>query len=239
MSAAQIEVVEARSFPSAVADEIVAVIEETLAERETCVVALSGGETPASVNRLLSLAPRVEAIEWSRVCLVLGDERWVSVDDPQSNAKMVHDTLLGALTHKPTFISVDTTLKNAQLAAEDYDRRVRAVLGEEGKLDLVLLGMGDDGHIASLFPNSPQANRGGPNVVVARNPVGQERISLSVDLLFSARKVVFLVKGAGKAAMVKRVIKGDQDPHSLPARFYTLAEGRVTWILDTSAAAQL
>ena len=239
MTTAQIEVVEARAFPSTVADEIVAVIEETLAEREKCFVALSGGETPASVNRLLSLAPRVEAIEWPRVCLLLGDERFVPLDDPQSNAKMVHDTLLGSLSHKPTFISVDTTLANVRLAAEDYDRRIRTVLGVDGKLDLVLLGMGNDGHIASLFPDSPQVQRGGPNVVATHNPLGQERISLSIDMLFSARKIVFLVKGGAKAAMLKRVIRGDEDPRSLPARYYTLAQERVTWILDTSAAAQL
>ena len=239
MTGAQIEVVEARAFPSTVADEIVAVIEETLAERDVCVVALAGGETPASVNRLLALAPRVEAIEWSRVRLVLGDERWVAADDPQSNAKMVHDTLLGSLTHRPVFVSVNTSLSSAQLAAADYERRLAELLGSDGKLDLVLLGMGSDGHVASLFPGSPQVRRGGPTVVATLNPAGQERITLSVDTLFSARKIVFLVKGEGKAAMVKRVIKGDQDPLTLPARFYTLAEDRVTWIFDTSAAAQL
>ena len=239
MTRAQIEVVEARAFPSTVADEIVAVIEETLAEKEFCVVALSGGETPATVNRLLALAPRVEAIDWLRVRLVLGDERWVAADDPQSNAKMVQDTLLGSLTTKPVFVPVDTSLASAQLAAADYERRIKQLLGDQGKLDLVLLGMGSDGHIASLFPGSPEVRRGGATVVATRNPAGQERISLSVDTLFSASKIVFLVKGAGKAAMLKRVIMGDQDPQTLPARYYTIGEGRVTWILDTSAAAQL
>lgn len=239
MSHVEVEVVEARAFASTVADEIVAVIEETLADRDRCFIALSGGETPASVNRLLALAPRVESIDWDRVTLILGDERWVPVNDPQSNAKMVQDTLLSSLSHKPIFIHVNTSLASPELGAKDYESKIKAALGEGGVLDLVLLGMGEDGHIASLFPNCEKVKRGGASVITTKSPNGQQRISLSIDTLFSARKIVFLVKGEGKASMIKQVMHGKSDPQTLPARFYTIAQERVTWILDTSAASQL
>lgn len=262
-----IEVVEPKLYDAVVADEICAIVNEAVSDRGVCSVVLAGGSTPGSVYRLLSRPPRVDDLPWSKMRLILGDERWVPLEDNQSNARMVHDTLLAPLGGKaPELCRVDTSLKAPQVGAQAYEQAIRKVEGIEVKrsdgsdmlvFDLVLLGMGEDGHTASLFPGEPLLSalasvqaleceelRGRVCVAVshpegASSGVVAERISLTPAALFSARRVLFLVRGEGKAEMLKLVVEGDAAIDVLPSRLYTRALGRVTWFVDSPAAAML
>jgi 6-phosphogluconolactonase len=179
---------------------------------------LTGGTTPRQMYGMLAGME----VEWGRVSLLFGDERCVPPDDPESNYRMVKETLLsrvdaGALLRMPGELG-------AEEAAAIYD----AMVGRMQPLDLVLLGIGEDGHCASLFPRHPALNASGWAVAVHDAPKPPpDRVSLTLDCLRNARRVIFMVTGAGKADAFRKAQAGD-----VPAGMIPHAE----WIVDQEAA---
>ncbi|AHE99140.1 6-phosphogluconolactonase [Thioalkalivibrio paradoxus ARh 1] len=206
-------------------------------------MALAGGNTPRRLYRLLAGPPYALSIPWDRVRLFLGDERWVPVDHPDSNARMVREALLAGLLEAPAFFPMPTDAEDPEQAARRYHEcLVREVPSDAGngvpRLDLVLLGMGDDGHTASLFPGTPVLDASEPVAAVFVPRLDSWRLSLTLPLLNAARHVLFLVTGADKAATLARVL-GDGPRRTLPASLVRPADGELEWHVDREAAALL
>lgn len=245
-----IEIVEARLHAPTVADEIVASISDTLAEKDRCSLVLSGGSTPAAIYRNLSRPPRVAEIEWDKIALYWGDERWVAKDNNLSNYHMVDETLLHNLSDPlPQCFSVDTSLESAEAGALDYERVISAeegvAAGEYPKFDIVLLGVGEDGHFASVFPHSSHLAadpfaQPAPICFAAENPDdGTRRVSLSPAAILSAQRIFVLVKGSGKSEIVRKVLEGGEFTPDIPASILHFARGRLRWFIDSEAAQKL
>lgn len=236
-----VEVIEPVLFAGVVADEIVASIGEAIAERGSCSVALAGGSTPGAIYRCLAKPPRVSEVDWPKVNLFLGDERWVPQDDTQSNFKMTHETLVGQILGAgPKVHPIDTSCESPQAGAAAYAKTITGVLGEKPVFDLVILGIGEDGHTASIFPRSPVIAMSGDLCVAVQHPEDKRfRVTLTPDLLFGARRTIFIVKGEGKADIVRRVIEGSESVEALPAKLYQRSAERVTFFLDSGAALRL
>jgi 6-phosphogluconolactonase len=239
---AKIEVIEAKNFAGEVADELVSLIGEAILERGICRIALSGGTTPGGVYRSLGHPPRVGDVAWDKLVLAWGDERYVSHDDPQSNFNMVKGNMLSGLVSKPRLLPIPTHFPTAEEAAIDYQALLKDEFGgEEPIFDIVLLGLGDDGHTASLFPNSSLVTEISERLVAATtNPKdGTTRITMMPKLLMRGRRIMFLVSGQSKADIVYKVYKGIGTVEQHPANLFKDVAGKVTWYLDSGAAKRL
>ncbi len=191
---------------------------------------LAGGGTP----RTTYLRLRDEAVPWEDVDVWLGDERWVPPDHPDSNLRMAREALLD---HVPaTAHPVRWDLGDPEAAAADYAATLDRIMPEGGP-DVVLLGIGDDGHTASLFPGDAALEETERSYVATWVAAKEAwRLTATVPLLTSARRVMFLVTGSGKAEAVAAILR---DAEPLPARRVAEAAEDVTWFLDAAAAAQL
>jgi 6-phosphogluconolactonase len=203
-------------------------------------LALSGGNTPRLLYEELASPEYHERIEWRRVELFWGDERFVPHTDPRSNYRMVRETLLA---HSPVLIDhihPIVTEGDPETAAERYEALLKSIHGAElsaaGRplFDLVLLGVGEDGHTASLFPGSVALDEE-VHWVVAVNGRDEPRITLTYPAIASSGTVMFLVSGKEKAGIVRRVREGDR---SLPAA-RVQSQGHIVWFLDEGAASRL
>jgi 6-phosphogluconolactonase len=240
-----IEIVDSRSFGAALADEIVMLIQDSIDEHGTCCIALAGGSTPSSTYRLLGRPPHAQEIDWSKVHLFWGDERWVKQDDTQSNYRMTRETLIDHVSIPAENVhAVNTLADSPEEAANEYAATIQSVARtDEAGLsifDLVLLGIGDDGHTASLFPGSPALSVGEKEICVATTrPDGAVRITLTPAVLKAAKNVVFMVSGESKAEVIQTVLEGPQDIEQFPATLFRSMTGRVAWFVDTAAAKRL
>ncbi len=200
-------------------------------------VALSGGSTP---KRAYALAAERRS-DWRGVTFWLGDERHVAPTDPDANARMVREELLTRIPQEtlPAFEPVDTTC-DLEGAAADYGRRLRDALGEDGSLDLALMGLGPDAHTASLFPGKPAVQERRHRAVGVPE-AGMEpyvaRITLTLPVFNAARQVVFLVAGEDKAEAMERAF-GDPPDETSPAALVRPADGPLI-LCDKAAAARL
>lgn len=203
-------------------------------------VALSGGETPRRAYELLSSEPYRTRFPWESVHFYQVDERWVSPEDPRSNRRMVAEALLGrAPVPGRNFHHVDTSLPRPEDGARRYEEALRAMFpdpaGGVPRFDAVLLGIGKDGHTASLFPGAPDPPGGGGAWVAA--VVGGDppvpRVTLTLPVLCAAAQVIFLVSGREKAHALAGVLSGDL---SLPASRVSPSRGKVTFLADEPAA---
>jgi 6-phosphogluconolactonase len=208
-------------------------------------VALSGGSTPKRMYELLALEPYRDRIDWNFVHFFWGDERFVPFTNPASNYHMTEVALLNALgLQNGNVHRVHTELESAEAAALAYEREIVSFFspppGQVPKFDLVLLGLGTNGHTLSLFPHSKSLSENS-RVVVAEyiEEVKQSRITLTAPVANAARDVLFVVTGAEKASVVREVLFGPQDPERLPAQLIHTSPGTTTWLLDSAAAAQL
>lgn len=240
----RIEVFEPKHFAGGVADELAVSIAEVIEERGECAIALSGGSTPGVVYRSLALPPRVEEISWEQIKFFLGDERWVPSDDSRSNFKMVQETLLSNLRkNKPKLFPVDTKLASCKASADAYGSLILKEVPLNNGIpvfDIMILGIGEDGHTASLFPGTPAVDDTSTVCVSVTHPSdGTERISLSRQVILAAHKILFLCKGIGKADIVQRVIEGSDLPNIYPSRIFAEESQKVTWFLDSEAASKL
>lgn len=221
----------------AVAEAIASRVAEALSRQESFSLALSGGNTPRALYRLLAEEYRLR-IDWHRVHFFWGDERYVPHDHPASNFRMARETLIDPLNLPPENIHpMPTDVANPDEAAHLYERQLRAFFGETPRLDLILLGMGADGHTASLFPGTSALQERTRWVTVGEAPVEPRvRLTLTLPVLNAAKAVYFLVTGADKAETVRRILV-QQEP--LPAALVSPTEGELLWWLDRDAASSI
>ncbi len=223
----------------AAAEEFTRIGRKSIADHGRFTVALSGGSTPKNLYSLLA-AQNVD-FDWSRTFLFFGDERHVPPDDPDSNYRMVKESLLGNIKiPAENVFRVKAENPDAAAIADDYEQEVRRFFalgtGEFPRFDLILLGMGPDGHTASLFPGSEGLNE--RSKLVIANWVEEfktHRISFTFPVLNSAAEVMFLAGGPDKAGMVQRVLEGTNTP-PYPSQQVQPANGTLLWMLDEAAA---
>lgn len=218
-----------------------AAAEKTVAARGRFTVALSGGATPVALYRLLAGEPYRTHLPWTEIHLFWADERCVPPEDPNSNYRLLAETLLASAPVPPQNIHRIRGEWEPERAANDYEQRLRAFFGDGSpRLDLVLLGLGTDGHTASLFPEAAtltETTRLALPVGAAYKDRPAWRVTLTLPLLNAARGILFLVSGADKARIVHKVLE-DMDAR-LPAQYIRPTEGEVTWLLDAASAALL
>ena len=227
---------DSESLARRAAETIAAQISLVLDQRDRCQIALSGGSTPAKAYTLLGQ----ERLPWDRVDVFLGDERWVAADDPSSNARMLRNTLFAAGPGaSATFHAVPTVeLPDADASAAAFAEVLsRVCSGEPPVFDVMLLGLGDDGHTASLFPGTDAPGVRDRWATVGRGK-GLDRITLTAPVLSAAREVMFLVGGAGKNQALRRLLDPNESPERTPARLVQPAND-VLILADQDAAAGL
>jgi 6-phosphogluconolactonase len=230
-----------QALAEAAARHVVECAHTAIRERGRFAIALSGGSTPRDLHLRLASPPLVDQVDWTRVHVFFGDERCVPPTDSRSNFLMADETLLSKVSIPDDQIHRMRGELPPEEAATDYERQLGEFFGAEPpRLDLILLGMGDNGHTASLFPGLG-AVREQQRWVVAEDvaEVGMWRITLTPVVLNLAREDLFLVAGAGKASMLSRVLQGPYVPSELPAQVVRPALGEVFWLVDTAAAAEL
>lgn len=205
-------------------------------------VALAGGSTPKRVYELLAGGESFAGIDWPRCHIFFGDERCVPPDDARSNYRMANAALLSRVPVSAENVHRVRGEGDAVAGARAYEDELREFFGPAGSpdFDLVLLGMGEDGHTASLFPHSAALEE--RTAWVAANWVEglkEFRITLTAPAINSAREILFMVSGSAKAEALSEVINGERDPRRLPAQLIHPPTGRLHWFVDEAAAAKL
>jgi 6-phosphogluconolactonase len=234
------------SSPEALAEEgsarVVQVGQQTLARRGRFVLGLSGGRTPAALYRKLAAEPQRSALDWSRTSLVFGDDRRVPPDDPRSNQHMVREQLLSGLPGNVAVLAMDGEDPDGERAAGRYEGQLRAACG--GEIDLLLLGLGPDGHTASLFPGDAAALEEKLRWVVPIHPPpgvspNVDRLTLTPVVIERAREILVLVEGSEKASALRQALADEGSELRCPVRVVHRCRGRVTFLCDHDAAAEL
>jgi 6-phosphogluconolactonase len=228
----------------AAAEEVIRSATDAVAQRGRFTIALSGGSTPRNLYTLIA-ANASATLPWSQMFFFWGDERHVPPDSPDSNYRMAQEALLSKVPVPPANIfPVPAENPDAAQAAEIYEQTLRKFFavapGEFPRFDLILLGMGPDGHTASLFPETP-ALQEKSRLVVANwvEKLGSSRITFTLPLLNAARRVAFLVSGTDKAAALHEVLEGKAPAEKYPSRLVQPSEGKVIWFVDRAAASEL
>ncbi len=207
------------------------------------VVALSGGSTPRSLHEYLVTPGNRERLDWTKGIFLWGDERSVPPDHPDSNYRMAQETLLDPLSIDPSRVHrMPADKPDLAAAAANYAKTIAKLFPAVAvpKLDLVLLGMGDDGHTASLFPGTAALNVSDQWVVANHVPqLDTWRMTMTYPLINAAKNILLLVKGSNKAERLNEVLHGELEPDRLPSQAICPVDGRLEWIVDTEAAAKL
>jgi 6-phosphogluconolactonase len=229
-------------------EEFVREARNVVRARGVCTVALSGGSTPRGLYRSLageregSFRPR---LSWDRIHFFWGDERHVPPEHPDSNYRMAHEALLSRVAIPPDNVHrIKTEYSDAGKAADEYDRTLREFFrlaaGQFPRFDLALLGMGSDGHTASLFPGTGAVHE--QEHLVVANWVEQfhgYRVTLTPPVLNNAAYILFLVSGEDKAEVLQAVLQGAYRPDRFPAQIVRPTHGRLLWLVDQAAASLL
>jgi 6-phosphogluconolactonase len=225
----------------AAATEFVNLASQAVQNSGRFTVALSGGSTPKSLYALLA-SGSIPNIPWENIFVFFGDERFVPPDHPDSNYRMVRETGLFSKIPEGNVFRVHTEDKDANTAARDYEQALRKFFGlrpgEFPRFDLVLLGLGPDGHTASLFPGTAALNE--QSSLVVANWVDKfqtYRLTFTLPVLNRAASVMFLVSGAEKADIVREVLENKNA--NLPSQKVRPADGRLLWLLDRAAGSRL
>ena len=241
MNAASVRVFpDATGVSAALAQTFAESAQTAVAQHGSFEVALSGGTTPKAAYLLLAAEPLRSQIDWSNVFVYFGDERCVPPDDAASNYRMAYESLLGAVPIPGENVFRMRGEADPAIAANEYASLIRARLGDHPHFDLVMLGLGEDAHTASLFPGS-SLSMGDPSLVRAVYATTQAmwRITLTPDAINGARGVVFAVEGAAKAPALHSVLEGPRDVARWPAQIVAPPHGTLTWLVDEAAAADL
>lgn len=219
---------------TAATDRLAGLLRDLAPRQAAIALALAGGSTPAPIYAALG---EQADLPWAQLQLFWGDERWVAPDHPDSNYGMVRRTLLAKAPIPPAHIQpMPTDLPSPEEAAAVYEQTLRHCCGEPPVLDLVLLGMGDDGHTASLFPHTTALNA--PGWVTVGDRQGQPRLSFTAATINAARRVWFLISGADKAEALAAVLAPEGDGDRYPSRRIHPA-GELCFMVDAAAAADL
>ena len=229
-------------FIDGAANFIVDLATQAIAERGRFTIALSGGGTPRPIYARLSSADYRDRIEWSQIHVFFGDERCVPPDDVQSNYRMAREALLDHVSLPPDHIHrIQGEIDPAQ-AALIYEQELQQLFRTSAfpALDLICLGLGDNGHTASLFPGTAALREKDRWVVPQYVEVmATWRVTFTAPLINATRHSAFLVEGAGKAEVLRRVLEGPYQPDVLPAQLIQPVNGQLHWLVDAAAAAKL
>ena len=199
-------------------------------------MALAGGRTPKALYELLASDAYADSVDWSNVEIYFGDERTVPLDHLDSNYRMAKEALLDHVMLPRTNVHRMKAELEPEAAAIEYGKMLKDRFGEEGGLDLVLLGMGDDGHTASLFPDTEALKETHHRCVANFVPkLNTWRLTLTAPFLNRSREAVVMVEGAGKATRVQEVLEGADDPDRLPIQLVRPRD-KYFWLMDTAAA---
>jgi 6-phosphogluconolactonase len=225
----------------ALADYFVALAGQAIAARERFVVALSGGSSPKRLYELLASPAYHEQVKWEQVYFFFGDERYVPHTSPDSNYLMAKKALLDPLGIRPSQVFAVDTEEEPDEAATQYGVAIEEFFGErKARFDLVLLGLGDNAHTASLFPHTPVLHDKTVGVKEVWLPEQQVyRITFTAPLINQARAIAFLAFGAGKAEAVAQVLGTEQNIEQYPAQLIAPTSGEAAWYLDEAAASEL
>ncbi|TYR36645.1 6-phosphogluconolactonase [Sphingobacterium phlebotomi] len=204
-------------------------------------VALTGGSSPIDLHKLLATDTYKSQVDWSKIFVFWGDERWVPLDDNLSNAKMSYETLLNHVPiPKSNIFPMYKKGVDAEDYAQTYEQILREKLGDNARLDFIFLGMGDDGHTASLFP--------GTKVLHERDkwvdayflvPQNMYRITLTAPFINRAEKIVVIAFGEKKAKALREVLQGDKNPELYPSQLLKPITGELLFLVDDEAATML
>ncbi|MBU6453436.1 MAG: 6-phosphogluconolactonase [Cyanobacteria bacterium REEB67] len=238
-------VVNAEEMAETAARRFALICETTIKTKGLFNVALSGGNTPRRLYEILGQAPYVTRINWDKITFLLGDERLVPIDDKESNFLMIKNTLMqNAPIDERNVLRVYTDLATPGSCATDYELTIRKHLkvkdGELPVLDFVLLGMGPDGHTASLFPGTDALKE--TSHISRANYVAKFdswRITLTAPVLRNAKNILFQVSGEDKAAALKEVLEGNLNESLYPAQLLRGMKGKVEWLVDKEISANL
>lgn len=232
---------DTKALSASLAEWINNYIQQVLAKQDRFTFVLSGGSTPKALYALLAESPYKESIPWEKLHFFWGDERAVPFEDSRNNAKMCYDELLDNVPVKAENIHIMRTDITPEESAAEYEKIVKTYFeGSETTFDFVLLGMGDDGHTLSLFP--------GTEVIHEQNALATAfflqaqdmyRITLTAPVVNDAACVAFLAAGAGKAEVLKQVLKGEKNVDLYPSQIIQPAKGQLHWFVDEAAAALL
>jgi 6-phosphogluconolactonase len=207
---------------------------------------LSGGSTPKALYTLLVNDPTLRSqVPWDKIRLFFGDERHVPPDHPDSNFRMATEAMISKSPLKPEQVTrIKGEYPDTDQAALEYENALREYFklkdGEYPRFDLVLAGMGNEGHTLSLFPGTKALHADGR--IAVRNWVGKlyaERITLTAPAASNAARVIFMVTGADKAPALKAVLEGPFEPEQLPAQLLQPKNGKLLWLVDTAAGSML
>jgi 6-phosphogluconolactonase len=227
-------------------ERVVTLASEAITARGRCLLALAGGSTPRPLYELLADAPQAARVDWSRVHLFWGDERCVPPDHPDSNYRMTRQALIDRVPIPPENVHRIRGEDDPQEAAEAYERVLRGFFGPGDpparSFDLALLGMGPDGHTASMFPGTAATteSRRWAMAVHVERPRDMWRVTLTTVVLNAAANVTFLVTGRDKAARLKEALREDGGARpSLPAQLIRPRRGVLRWMVDADAGAGL
>lgn len=225
---------DALSLANAAAHLIVTESNRALLKKPFFTIALSGGSTPKLLFELLARTPYKNNIPWKKIIFAFGDERFVAPDSEESNYRMAMETLLQHVAVPKKNILAVPTLKNTpESAALSYEKTIRQYVSARAPFDLVLLGIGEEGHTASIFPGSPLlADKKWVKSIWVKEK-NMDRISFTMPFINQAKNVAFLVSGASKAAIVKTIFS--TRGHGLPAAKVT-GKDTLYWFLDEAAA---
>lgn len=237
---------DAAAIARRAADEFVKAAVEAVADHGSFTVALAGGSTPKSLYALLAEDPALKsAIPWDHVYFFFGDERHVPPDHADSNFRMANEALFSKIPPRTGHVvRIKGEYQDTEKAALEYEAALRAYFklkdGEYPRFDLVLLGMGDEGHTLSLFPGTKALHAS--NRIAVRNWVGKlftERVTLTAAAANAAKLVIFLVTRADKAPALKAVLEGPYEPEQLPAQLIQPGNGKLLWLVDQGAGSML
>lgn len=223
----------------AYASYVIGLASESLKTQERFSLSLSGGSSPIKVFRIWK-EKYERALDWSKIDFFFGDERYVPFDDPQNNALMAYNELFNPLgIHESQIYRIDTSLV-AETAAASYQETLEQYFGAEPIIfDLIMLGLGDDAHTASLFPGTNVIDEIGITVRAAYLPNNVTRITLSAALINQANNVAFLTFGEKKAEAVKHIFESEFNPTKYPAQLIKPIHGKLEWFLDDAAVSLL
>jgi 6-phosphogluconolactonase len=225
----------------AVAEEFVELAAMAIADRGRFVVALAGGSTPRAAYTRLASELFASRVDWPRVLFLWGDERCVPPNHSESNYRMAREALLDRVPVPDQNLFRVLGEEKPGRAADAYEETLRALFdGPIPRFDLIMLGMGDDGHTASLFPGTAAVHEPVRWVVAHRvEKLDARRVTLTPVILNRAANVMFIVSGRGKAERLQEVLEGPYRPDVLPAQIVKPSAGRLVWMVDEAAAAKL
>jgi len=219
---------------------------QAVSEKGSFTVALAGGSTPKALYSLLASDAALRSqVPWDKMYVYFGDERSVGPDHADSNFRMATETMLSKVPLKAEQIfRIKGEYKDTDKAAQEYEQVLRTSFkiaeGQFPRFDLVFLGIGNEGHTASLFPGTKALHE--TKRLVVRNWVGKlytNRITLTAPAINNAARVIFMITGADKALALKGILEGPYEPEQLPAQLIQPPNGKLVWLVDTVAGGML